>query len=203
MFICINISSPAEDESINTDEASSGEHNKDSKSEDGDAELTEECEGKSENRVPGKNKRAANTIAGDKAAKRRSLKVSNMQAALQSSESLTSAIRDMSNAQDERRKNYLLLWIEHEARERKKDRELQKLKIESKERENQRKYELELMKMRMQTGFTQLQQTFATPGTSGHESAFTNQGQYGPGVANQYDSTSYYNFLYIYNGYYC
>ncbi|CAH3192149.1 unnamed protein product [Porites evermanni] len=77
---------PGEDESVN--EVGIGGHNeKESKSEDGDAELTKECERKNRDKVPVKTKRC------------------QKKAAMQSSESLASAIKDMRNAQDEQRQN--------------------------------------------------------------------------------------------------
>ena len=93
-FICVN--SPGEDESVN--EVGIGGHNeKESKSEDGDAELTKECERKSKDKVPVKTKRAADAIARDKGVRKK--------ATMQSSESLASAIKDMGNAQDDQRQN--------------------------------------------------------------------------------------------------
>lgn len=73
---------------------------------------------------------------------------------MQSAESLASEIRDMSNNQESRRTNEMMLWIEHEANERAKDRELQKLQLKFKERESQRNYELEMMRMRCYGGGT-------------------------------------------------
>ncbi|CAH3121846.1 unnamed protein product [Porites lobata] len=63
----------SEDESVN--EVGIGGHNeKESKSEDGDAELTKECERKSKDKVPVKTKRAAD--ARDKGVRCKSTKVS-------------------------------------------------------------------------------------------------------------------------------
>ena len=99
-FICVN--SPGEDESVN-EVGISGHNEKESKSEDGDAELTEECERKSKDKVPVKTKRAAD--ARDKGVRCKSTKVSKKKVTMQSSESLASAIKDMRNAQDEQRQN--------------------------------------------------------------------------------------------------
>lgn len=72
-FICVN--SPGEDESVN--EVGIGGHNeKESKSEDGDAQLTKECERKSKDKVPVKTKRAADAIARDKGVRCKSTKMS-------------------------------------------------------------------------------------------------------------------------------
>ena len=59
-------------------------------------------------------KRAATAIERDKAVRRKVSKLTNKEVTLRSSEALASAIRDMSQAVDKRRKNDLLLWFEHE-----------------------------------------------------------------------------------------
>lgn len=61
--------------------------------------------------------------------------MSNKQAVLQSSESLACAIKEMARGRDEQRKSEIMLWLEHESKERAKDRELQKMKLEATERD--------------------------------------------------------------------
>ena len=96
---------------------------------------------------PGK-KRASQAIARDKAVTRKVSKISNKEAAMQSSESLASAIRDASVTQGERRKQEMMLWLQHEAKEREEDRELEKLRIEMQEKESKRRFECEMMRFR-------------------------------------------------------
>ena len=96
---------------------------------------------------PGK-KRASQAIARDKAVTRKVSKISNKEAAMQSSESLASAIRDASVTQGERRKQEMMLWLQHEAKEREEDRELEKLRTEMQEKESKRRFECEMMRFR-------------------------------------------------------
>ena len=93
------------------------------------------------------NKRAANAIERDKAVRRKVTKLSNKEVTLKSSEALATAIRDMSQASEQSRKDDLKLWFEHERLEREKDRELKRMKLEMKERESKRRYELEMMRL--------------------------------------------------------
>ena len=65
-------------------------------------------------------KRAATAIERNKAVRRKVSKLTNKKVTLRSSEALASAIRDMSQAVDKMRKNDLLLWFEHEKKERKR-----------------------------------------------------------------------------------
>lgn len=148
-------SNSTENQSSNTKNTEIGDE-EDSTSEVGDevSEVSEDLEGKSEDTGSRTAKRAACAIARDKAVRRKSAKVSNKEAAMQSAESLASAIRDMSNNQESRRTNEMMLWMEHEAKERAKDRELQKLQLEFKERESPRNYDLEMMRMRCYGGGT-------------------------------------------------
>ena len=78
--------------------------------------------------------------------------MSNKQAVLQSSESLACAIKEMAKGRDEQRKSEIMLWLEHERKERAKDRELEKMKLETMERDQRRKFELEMMRLRINTG---------------------------------------------------
>ena len=79
---------------------------------------------------------------------RKVTKLSNKEVKLKSSEALTTAIRDMSQASEQSRKDVLKLWFEHERLEREKDRELKRMKLEMKERESKRIHELEMMRVR-------------------------------------------------------
>ena len=45
-----------------------------------------------------------------------------------------------------------MLWLEHESKERAKDRELEKMKLEAMERDQRRKFELKMMRLRTNTG---------------------------------------------------
>lgn len=45
-----------------------------------------------------------------------------------------------------------MLWLEHESKERAKDRQLEKMKLEATERDQRRKFELEMMRLRANTG---------------------------------------------------
>lgn len=78
-----------------------------------------------------KRSKTADAIARDKAVKRKTAKMSNKQAVLQSSESLACAIKEMASCRDEQRKSEIMLWLEHESKERAKDRELEKMKLEA------------------------------------------------------------------------
>ena len=78
--------------------------------------------------------------------------MSNKQAVIQSSESLACAIKEMAKGRDEPRKSEIMLWFEHESKERAKDRELEKMKLEAMERDQRRKFELEMMRLRANTG---------------------------------------------------
>ena len=91
-------------------------------------------------------KKAANAIERDKAVRREASKLSSKEVALKSSEALATAIRDMSQASEQNRKDDLKLWFEHKRLESKNDREF--MRVEMKERESQRKYELEMMGMK-------------------------------------------------------
>lgn len=104
-----------------------------------------------ENKPTRKRSKAADAIARDKAAKRKTAKMSNKQAVLQSSESLACAIKEMAKGRDEQRKSEIMLWFEHESKERAKDRELEKMKLEAMERDQRRKFELEMMRLRTKT----------------------------------------------------
>ena len=115
-----------------------------------------------ENKLTRKRSNAADAIARDKAAKRKTAKMSNKQAVLQSSESLACAIKEMAKGRDEQRKSEIMLWLEHESKERAKDQELETIKLEAIERDKRRKFELEMMRLRTNTGasvpyFTQVQ----------------------------------------------
>lgn len=57
--------------------------------------------------------------------------MSNKKAVLQSSESLACAIKEMARGRDEQRKSEIMMWLEHESKERAKDRELEKMKLEA------------------------------------------------------------------------
>lgn len=101
--------------------------------------------------VSSKGKRAADAIARDKAVWRKLSRLSNKEAAMQSAETLASALKDIGSKQEESRKNDVMVWIEHEAKERAKDRELQRLQLELKERESQRNDEIEVLWWRNST----------------------------------------------------
>ena len=105
-----------------------------------------------ENKPTRKRSKTADAIARDKAAKRKTAKMSNKQAVLQSSESLACAIKEMAKGRDEQRKSEIMLWLEHESKEKAKDRELEKMKLEATERDQRRKFELEMMRLRTNTG---------------------------------------------------
>ena len=105
-----------------------------------------------ENKLTRKRSNAADAIARDKAAKRKTAKMSNKQAVLQSLESLACAIKEMAKGRDEQRKSEIMLWLEHESKERAKDRELETMKLEAMERDQRRKFELEMMRLRSNTG---------------------------------------------------
>ena len=163
-------------------------------------EVLEDMEEKSIDSVSSEGKRAADAIAGDKAVCRKSSRLSNKEAAMQSAETLASALRDMGSKQEERRKNDVMVWIEHEAKERAKDRGLQRLQLELKERESQRNYELEMMRLRCYGGGT-AQPLFTRPGqqfTQGSSSTSVDQEcfDYNRGqISSDSSSTStYYNF---------
>ena len=100
-----------------------------------------------ENNPTRKRSKTADAIARDKAAKRKTAKMSNKQAVLQSSESLAYAIKEMAKGRDEQRKSEIMLWLEHESKEKAKDRELEKMKLEAMERDQRRKFELEMMRL--------------------------------------------------------
>ena len=78
--------------------------------------------------------------------------MSNKQAVLQSSESWACAIKEMAMGRDEQRKSEIMLWLEHESKERAKDRELETRKLEAMERDQRRKFELEMMRLSSNTG---------------------------------------------------
>ena len=146
--------------SANDASVDDGDKEEDSVSQEGE-DVAEVIEKKTEGDIEeksddasGKVKRAADAIARDKAVRHKSSKLSNKEAAtcMQSPESLASAIRDMGSKQEERHKTETLLWIEHESKERAKDRKLHKLQMEFKERESKRNYELEMMRLRCYGG---------------------------------------------------
>ena len=92
---------PLNDDVNDTDDISSVE---------GSTSSTKSREGRNRSHM----KRAATAIERDKAVRRKVSKLTNKEVTLRSSEALASAIRDMSQAVDKRRKNDLLLWFEHE-----------------------------------------------------------------------------------------
>ena len=107
---------PLNDDVNDTDDISSVE---------GSTSSTKSREGRNRSHM----KRAATAIERDKAVRRKVSKLTNKEVTLRSSEALASAIRDMSQAVGKRRKNDLLLWFEHEKKEKDKDRELQKMEL--------------------------------------------------------------------------
>ena len=58
----------------------------------------------------------------------------------------------MARGRDEQRKSEIMLWLEHESKEKAKDRELETMKLEAMERDQGRKFELEMMRLRSNTG---------------------------------------------------
>ena len=62
------------------------------------------------------------------------------------------ATKEMAKGRDEQRKSEIMLWLEHESKERAKDQELETMKLEAIERDKRRKFELEMMRLRTNTG---------------------------------------------------
>ena len=76
--------------------------------------------------------------------------------------------KKMAKGRDEQRKSEIMLWLEHESKERAKDQELETIKLEAIERDKRRKFELEMMRLRTNTGASVLHRPYtasASPST--------------------------------------